>query len=123
MDSPVNAFVVADKAKKVGEYERQLTSTLFLCQITELTTGRYECAVNWNRGDNITKVWSAYVLPSSTSTNGLPAQTGASCCADFGRKQTVCCDLIFKTMIQRNIIVSLQLLCVYSYGFSLRNET
>ena len=73
MDSPANAFVVADKAKEIGEYKRQLTSTLVLCQITELTTGHYECEV---RRDSVTKVWSANVLLNNTSTNGLPIQTG-----------------------------------------------
>ena len=37
--------------------------------------------------------------------------------------QTVCCDLILETSDAKNTIVSLQMLCVYSYGFSLANET
>ena len=48
---------------ELGEFKRQFTSTLLLCQVTEHTIGTYQCAVNRTRGDNveIIEVWSAKV--------------------------------------------------------------
>lgn len=78
MDSPTSVFVVADEVKEVGEFERQLTATLYLCQITELTSGWYVCAINRSRDGNITEVWSANVLPAQVSIT-----SGKSYCVDL----------------------------------------
>ena len=59
-------FAVSHATVELGEFERQFTSTLLLCRITEYTTGIYQCAVNRTRGDamTITEVWSANVQSS-----------------------------------------------------------
>ena len=63
-----NVFVVSHEAVEVDEFEMQFTSTLFLCRVTELTSGLYECVVNRSRGERWNeKLWSAMVI-SATST-------------------------------------------------------
>ena len=76
LDSSSDVFVVADETRRVGEYERQLTSTLLLCRVTEFTAGLYECAVNQTRLDNVTKVWSANVQTAKQEASKLCSVDG-----------------------------------------------
>ena len=60
--------VVVYEANKVGEYERQLTSTLFHCGITMPRAGLYNCSVvrTMSRGGQVMiPIWSIDV-PSNT---------------------------------------------------------
>ena len=59
-----DVFVVSREAVDRGNYERQLQSTLIICQATEVTAGLYECVVNRSTesGVSVTRVWSANVL-------------------------------------------------------------
>ena len=80
------------ETKAVGEYERQLTSTLFFCKMTELTTGLCECFVNhtMTRGDQVRRtVWSAHVLLTTTPSPGRIIINAPQCAL-----VTACIDLL-----------------------------
>ena len=69
LDPSSEVFAVSHETLELGEFQRQFTSTLLLCQITEHTIGTYQCAVNRTQGNviNITEVWSASVQSSPES--------------------------------------------------------
>ena len=69
-------FVVSQETVELGEFERQLTSTLFLCRVTEHTSGLYECVVNRSRErTEKVKLWSAEVY-LATSPSPKPQTNG-----------------------------------------------
>ena len=61
--------VAISETRELGQFTRRFTTTLFLCPVTELTAGVYECIVNRSRGDeNNVMVWSAEVFPITPTT-------------------------------------------------------
>ena len=69
LDPSSEVFAVSHETLELGGFQRQFTSTLLLCRITERTIGTYQCAVNRTRGDvvSITEVWSASVQSTPES--------------------------------------------------------
>ena len=63
LDPSSEVFSVSHETVKLGEFQRQFTSTLLLCRVTEHTIGTYQCAVNRTQGGivKITEVWSLSV--------------------------------------------------------------
>ena len=61
-----DVYVISHEAVDLGDYERQLNSTLIICGASDFTTGLYECVVNHTKDNafNVTKVWSANVVQS-----------------------------------------------------------
>lgn len=69
--------VAVYETKEVGEYERQLTATLFFCQITELTDIPCECFLNRTvaGGNQLTMtLWSARLLSNTTLSPSMMPQ-------------------------------------------------